>query len=62
MPGPYRKSWKIGFWGKPVSELKKMRHDLRIKELKLNYHMQYMGGQIFYLANLKSILEGGIDL
>ena len=29
---------------------------------KVNYHLGCMEGWTFYLANLKSILEGGIDL
>ncbi|MCX6145380.1 MAG: hypothetical protein NTZ35_19410 [Ignavibacteriales bacterium] len=29
---------------------------------RVNYHLGCMTGWTFYLANLKSILEGGIDL
>jgi uncharacterized protein YndB with AHSA1/START domain len=29
---------------------------------KIHYHMGCMGGWTFYMANLKSYLEGGIDL
>jgi len=29
---------------------------------KVNYHIGCLGGWTFYLANLKSFLEGGIDL
>lgn len=29
---------------------------------RVNYHLGCMTGWVFYLANLKSILEGGIDL
>ena len=32
------------------------------EESKVNYHLGCMEGWTFYLANLKSILEGGIDL
>lgn len=32
------------------------------EEAKINYHMGCSEGWAFYLVNLKSILEGGIDL
>jgi uncharacterized protein YndB with AHSA1/START domain len=31
-------------------------------ESRVNFHLQCSAGWVFYLANLKSILEGGIDL
>ena len=36
---------------------------LKINEKgKVQYHMGCLGGWTFYLANLKSYLEGGVDL
>jgi len=32
------------------------------EESKFNFHVGCSNGWVFYLANLKSIMEGGIDL
>jgi uncharacterized protein YndB with AHSA1/START domain len=44
-----------------VAELKQ-EHIALTEESKVNYHLGCSTGWSFYLANLKSLLEGGIDL
>ena len=39
------------------------QYDIPVDEKgKTNFHIGCMEGWVFYLANLKSIVEGGIDL
>jgi len=47
--------------GENIVELQ--QYDIPVDEKgKTNFHIGCMEGWVFYLANLKSVLEGGIDL
>jgi hypothetical protein len=40
-----------------------LQYDIPVDEKgKVNFHLGCAEGWVFYLANLKSVLEGGIDL
>ena len=46
-----------------VTVVELVQENIPIDDLsRVNYHLGCLTGWTFYLANLKSVLEGGIDL